>query len=192
MNDEAPANLLTQPSYDTVQVPIAAVRQVVNFFQDPKGSILAGAVLKTYSDTNFVQGGRLDKGKGLIIQGMTMSVRHTATGGAIVTRADYETIYDRSYIDLIFGGDTSFLRIPAKQIPAGNGQVEYRSNITPGATEFSMWHGASHVSNMFKLAQPLQLQEQETVQVELHIEGAIIAPVDIEFYLHGVQARPVR
>ena len=193
MQLDTPVMLLTsQPTYDSVQVPLAAVRQTVTFFAQEKGRPLAGAVNKTYSDTNILQGGRLDKGKNLLIQALSMHIRHTATGGAVPTRADYETVYNRSFIDVIFGGDTSFLRVPAIHIPAGNGQIEYRSNITPAATEFSMWHGASHASNLYQLPEQMPLLEQESIEVNLTIEGAIVAPVEIMFFLWGTQSRPIR
>ena len=186
------SNELSQPTYDTVQVAVAAVAQTVSFFLTPLGGVMAGAVLKTRSDTNLVQAGRLDKGKTLEIQAISMHVRQTATGGAAISRADYDTIYNRSFVDLFIGGNTSFLRVPAIQIPAGNAQIEYRSNITAAVTEFSMWHGASLANNLFHLPISLNLEDQESIQVDLTIEAAIVAVCDVGLTLWGIEHRPVR
>lgn len=185
------SNLLTQPTYDTVQVAVAAVAQTISFFLGGLNTVMAGAVLKTYADTNMVQNGRLDKGKSMKVHALSMSIRDLAVGGAQITRADYQTLLNRSHINFEIG-NTSFLRLRAIELPAANAQYEYRSNIAAAVTEFSMWHGATHYANMFYFHKPLELEDQESIQVDLTIEAAIVAVCDVTLTMWGTQARPVR
>ncbi len=182
-------NLITQPIYDTVQ--LAAAAGAYNFFAVPMGGILAGAVVKTYAHTNLVQAGRLEKGIDMTITAVSMYLRNTATGGAIVSMVDYETFYNNSDINVQIG-QVSFLRLPAQEVPPGVGETQLFSNITPAATEFKMNHGTSNIFNTYKLENPLVLEDQESIAVTVTVGTALAAVTDLTIVMHGQQTRPVR
>ncbi len=184
-------NQITQPIYDTVQLPIAAVAQTASFFVVPLNGILAGAVVKTYSHTNLVQAGRLEKGLELTIKGISFFVRDTATGGAVVSFADYLSVYNISHLNLLIG-QQSFFRMTLPHIAPAAAEINYFSNIVAAATEFKAWKGIGTVKNYFPLDNPLVLEDQESIQVDVEIESAIVAVTDITLMLHGDMTRPVR
>jgi len=183
-------NQLTQPIYDTVQLA-AAVGQTANFFSVPLNGVLAGAVNKTYAHTNLIQAGRLEKGINMIIEGFTLAVRDTATGGARVTLADYLVIYDTGHLNFLIG-NVSFNHLPCILVPAGAGETQYFSNIAAAATEYKINHGLSSVANMYRLNSPIILEDQESIQFDLFIGGTIAAVTDVTITLWGEQTRPVR
>ena len=182
-------NLITQPIYDTVQLAIGA--GTYNFFINPITSVLAGAVVKSYAHTNLVQAGRLEKGIDMTITGISMFIRDVATGGAAVTFADYISFYNNTHINIKIG-QVSFLREPAQRIPAGCAETQYYSNIAPAVTEFKMNHGAGNVFNILQLDNPLILEDQESIVVEVAVGTAMVAVTDLTLVLHGQQTRPVR
>lgn len=190
MRYEGVTNQLNQPIYDTVQLA-AVAGQMANFFSIPLNGALTAAANKTYAHTNLIQAGRLEKEIEMVIVGMTLAVRDTASGGARYTLADYLIIYDTAHINLLIGG-VSFLHIPAMRCPAGVGETQYFSNITPAATEYKVNHGLSSVVNVYRFDNPLVLEDQESIQVELRVDGTIAAVTDVTLFLEGTQRRPVR
>lgn len=184
-------NELTQPIYDTVQLAVAAGAQQVTFFAVPLNGVLAGAVLKTYAHTNLIQAGRLEKGLEITITGLSFYVRNIAAGGAAPSLVDTFAIYDHTDVNLQIG-QTTFLRCVASEIPSGGASLNYFSNIAPAATEFKVTHGLSAHRNIFALAHPLILEDQESISVVCTVNAAIVAVTDIVFVLWGQLTRPVR
>lgn len=183
-------NQITQPIYDTVQLAVAAVPQTANFFVNPLNTVLVGAALKSYAHTNLVQSGRLESGLRMSIRGLTLFVRDLATAGARVTFVDYVAVYNNSHINLL-KAQVSFLRIPAYLLPAGGAEVNYFSNIAPAATEFKTTHGLGSFMNRFVLDSPFDLEANESIQVVLQVDGAIVAVTDVTVVLWGEQIRAV-
>lgn len=182
-------NQLTQPIYDTMQ--LAAGVGVYPFFTVPLNGVLTAAANKTYAHTNLVQAGRLEKGIELTITGVAMHIRDIASGGAQVSFADYINVYAQTWIDLLIG-QVSFLRIDAYQCPPGPAEINYYSNIAAAVTEFKSTKGLGSAMNLFRLENPLILEDQESIAVDLHIETAIVAVTDVSMVLYGTQTRPVR
>lgn len=182
-------NQLTQPIYDTMQLAVGV--GVYPFFSVPLNGALTAAANKTYAHTNLVQAGRLEKGIELTITGVAMHIRDTASGGARVTLADYLSVYNESWIDLLIG-QVSFLRVPAYQIPPGPAEINYFSDIAAAATEYKATKGIGSHMNVFRLENPLVLEDQESLQVDLHVEDALVAVTDVSLILYGSQTRPVR
>ena len=182
-------NVITQPIYDTMRLAIAAGGQTVSFFNVPQGGLLAAGVPKTFAHTNLVQSGRLEKGLELTIRAISFFVRDNA--GAMVSLADYLSIFNNSNINMMFAG-VSFLRLPACALPPANGETAYFSNIAPGVTEFKMSKGVSTFSNRLVLDNPMVLEDMETIQVDFQVNGAIAALTDITFTLWGDLTKPVR
>jgi len=181
---------LTQPLYDTVQLA-AVAGQMANFFSIPLNGALTAAANKTYAHTNLIQAGRLEKGVEMVIEGMAMGVRDTASGGARYTLADYLVIYDTGHLNLLIGG-VSFTHLMCAACPAGVLETQYFSNIAAAATEYKVNHGLSSVANVHKFLNPLVLEEQESIQVELRIDGTIAAVTDVSLIFYGYQRAPVR
>jgi len=183
-------NQLTQPIYDTVQLA-AVAGQVANFFSVPLNGALTAAAKKTYAHTNLIKAGSLEKDIQMVLRSMTLVVRDTASGGARYTLADYLIIYDTGHLNLLIGG-VSFLHLPCIGCPAGAGETQYFSNIAAAATEYKVNHGLSSVVNTYKFENPLVLEDQESIQVELRIDGTIAAVTDVSLFIFGDQVRPVR
>lgn len=183
-------NQIDQPVYDTVQLA-AVAGQTVNFFQIPLGGIIAGAVLKNYGHTNMVQAGRLEKGLELTIKAVSLHVKETAVGGARVTFANYTAIYNNSFIRLNIG-QVSFLDVYAQAVPPASCEVDYFSNIAAAATEFKSTHGAGSYFNKFVLDNPLVLEDQESIGVQLTLADTLAAVTDVMVILWGSMTRPVR
>jgi len=184
-------NQLSQPIYDTVQAA-AAAGQVLSFFTNPLNGVMAGAVLKTYADTNMIQAGRLEKGLQLEITHISVSLRDTATGGARVTLADYLVFYNSAHVNLLIG-QTSFLHLPVKHIGSAGEETQYFSNIAAAATEYKVNHGLGSVMNRFPLApNELILEDQESIEVQITIGGTLAAVTDVTCTLWGNLIRPVR
>lgn len=181
-------NCLDQPIYDTVQLPAAA--GTIGMFLVPLGGILAGAALKTYAHTNLTQAGRLEKGVNLTIKALSLSIRDISSGGAAPTLADFRAFYNGAHINLQIG-QISVLRMPAMFLPPGPCENLYISNIAPAATEFKNNHGISAFGNRYLLANPIVLEENEAIQVDVTY-AALAAVMDVSFVLWGDFTRPVR
>ena len=183
-------NQLTQPIYDTIQLA-AVAGQMANFFSIPLNGALTAAANKTYAHTNLIQAGRLEKDIEMVIRGMSLVVRDTAKGGARVTLADYLILFDTTHLNLLIGG-VSFLHLPCIACPAGVGETQYFSNIAAAVTEYKVNHGLSSVVNVYRFENPLVLEDQESIQVEMRVDGTIAAVTDVTLFLYGDQVRPVR
>jgi hypothetical protein len=182
-------NVATQPLYDTVRLAVVAGGQTVSFFTVPQGGLLAAGVVKGFSHTNLIQAGRLEKGVELTIRAISFFVKDNA--GAMVSLVDYLSIFNTSNINLQFAG-VSFLRMPVCAVPPSAGDTNYFSNIAPAATEFKLSRGAGTFGNRWILDNPMVLEDQETIQVDLQITGAIAAVTNVTFTLWGDMTRPVR
>lgn len=181
---------LTQPLYDTVQLP-AAANPVANFFNIPLGGLLAAGVAKTLADTNLVQGNQLEEGWSFVIKALSMHIRDTAAGGARVTLVDYDLLYNRSFIQF----DKSqqwWLRLPTALIPPGPGEFNYFSNIAAAATEYKATKGLGSIGNRFVLDDPIYLKSQEHFQVTLTVAGTPGAVTDVTLVLWGDLTRNVQ
>lgn len=181
--------VLTQPVYDTVQLAVVAGGQTVSFFLVPQGGLLVAGTVKNFSHTNLVQAGRLEKGVELTIRAISFFVKDNA--GAMVSLVDYLSIFNNGNINMMFAG-VSFLRLPVSALPPSSGDMFYFSNITPAATEFKMTRGVGTFGNRLVLDNPMILEDQETIQIDLQIAGAIAAVTNVTLTLWGDLTRPVR
>jgi hypothetical protein len=182
-------NLLTQPLYDTMQAA-AVAGQTLSFYSIPLNGPLTAAINKTYAHTNVIQAGRLEKGVELTIKGISFAIRPTIAAGTAVTLVDYKAIYEASHINMQIG-QVSVLRLPLNEIPAGCSENQYFSNIAAAATEFQSNHGLGAISNVLPI-NPLVLEENETIQVDLFIGGTVAAVTNLRMVLWGDMTRPVR
>lgn len=183
-------NQLTQPIYDTVQLPIVAGPQLVSFFAVPLNGALTAAINKTYAHTNLVQAGRLEKGLNHTIRAISFAIKPTVAAGVAVTLVDYRSIYQASHLNFLIG-QVSYLRMPLHLLPAANAENQYFSNIAAAATEFASNHGLGSIHNVFSIL-PIVLEENESIQVDLQVGGAVAAVTDVMLVLWGDQTRPVR
>lgn len=181
-------NALDQPFYDTVQLPAAA--GLTSLFLVPLGGALTAAAVKTYAHTNMTQAGRLEKGVNLTIKALSMSIRDTASGGGTPTLADYRVFYNSGHVNLLIG-QVSVFHLPCIAIPAGPCENQYFSNIAAAATEFKNNHGLGAFGNKFVLDNPIVLEENEAIQVDI-VVAALAAVTDVTFFLWGESTRPVR
>lgn len=185
-------NVVDQPVWDTIRVPVAAGVQTVSFFVVPQAGLLAAGIPKTYAMTNLLQVGRIDKGYQLTIKEISLTILHQLmVTGTVRTWANYQAIYNLSFLDFRFN-DRNYLYVPTTFIPMGNEENDYFSNIAPAATEFKPTHGYGSFTNKFKLPTPLTLEEEETIRVDLFVGSAIAAAaVDVRLTLWGDMVRPV-
>lgn len=183
-------NKITQPIYDTVRLAAVAA-QTVSFFVVPINGLLAAGLIKTYSLTNLVQAGRLEKGLELTITGISLFVRSLAKAGARPTLVDYVAVYNNSNINLLIG-QQSFFHLFLPGIPPAAAEVNYFSNIVAAPTEYMPTHGIGSVANVFPLDNNLVLEDQESIRVDLQVGDTIAAVTDVTLMLHGSMTRPVR
>lgn len=181
---------ITQPIYDTVQIPVVAGPQQVNLFAVPLGGIIAGAVVKTRAQTNLVQAGRLEARNTLTVLGISIHLHETAIGGARRTWADYEAFYNNTHFNIMIGQKT-WLRLTAAHIPPGPCELYYFSNIVAAATEYEINHSLGSINNVYQIAHPVRILENESIQVECNIGDAIAAVMDLTFVFWGQLLRPV-
>lgn len=184
-------NQLDQPVYDTIRLAVAAGGQTVSFFRIPFGGLLAAGIVKGYHDTNMMQAGSLEKGLTLSVKAMSFNVLDTAAGAARVSLVDYLNIMNSGHLNVLVG-QVTVLRCPVVLMPPGPAETNYFSNIAPAATEFKSTHGAIAGSNKFWLDNPFTLEENEAIQVDLQVPGAVAAVTDVQFYFWGDLVRPVR
>ena len=190
MRFKGAVNQLTQPIYDTVQLA-AAAGQTVHFFLVPFGGALTAALNKGYEHTNLVQAGRLEEGLSLEIEAVSFSIRNEVKAATKVLWADYTLIYNTGHINLMIG-QVSFLRLPLTLVPAGPQETNYFSNITPAASEFKANKGLGSINNVFHMPNILVLEPNESIQVDLYVDGTVSAVTDVQFTLWGTQTRPTR
>ena len=183
-------NQIDQPLYDTIQLA-AAANQVVSFFVTPLGGALTAAIDKTKLHTNLNQASQLEKGVSFTIRALSFIIKNEVAAGTGVSWADYTMIYNMSWIELSIGQQW-VLRMPLTQIPPAAGETQYRSNITPAVTEFKAFKGDGNIGNRFVLNNPLQLEDQESFQLDIHCTGTPGAVTDCQMVLWGDYQRPVR
>jgi hypothetical protein len=180
-------NQIDQPIYDTVEVT-AATAGTYSLFVAPLNSPI-GAAVKGYQHTNLVQAGRLEAGWEFMVKGMTMNIKDFNAAGARYTLVDYLVVM-AGHINFQIG-QVSVLRMPVIQIPPGPGELNYFSNIVAAATEYKTSHGIIAFQNRFHFKNPLVIQEQEGIQVDLTV-AAPAAAIQVMCVLWGTLTRPVR
>ena len=172
---------MTQPFYDTIQVPIVAGPQTVNFFGIPKGGAIA-AVVKDYHHTNALMVGILPGNVVMTVEGYSLHVRELSTTGVRPTLVDIMAIQQGViYIEI---AQKPVQRILAAEIPDAGAALSYFSNITPAATEFHTNRGIASIHNIHKI-RPYNIDPGEMIQVALTIPSAIAAVTDVTFTMWG-------
>ena len=180
----------TQHIYDTIQLAVAAAGQTVSFFLVPLGGALTAAINKTYSQTNLVRAGSLEKGLSMDIEALSFFIHPTIAAGTAITLVDFRAIYQASNINILIN-QTSVFRCQLCQVPPAVSENQYFSNIAPAATEFQSNHGLGSAMNVLQLKYPLGLSELQSIQVDLQISAAVAAVNDVTLTLWGTQTRPV-
>jgi hypothetical protein len=180
---------LTQPLYDTVQIPAAGV--LASFFTVPRGGALTAAINKDDRHTNLVQAGRLELGNSFEIRAISLNVRHSVQAGALPIVADIKAVSSGSF-RLIIGGQTEAFKIPTAYIPSGGADFVHMSNIAAAATEFNLSRGVAVTQNRYMLEEVINIQPQESFEVRLENMDAIAAATQVAVMLWGVLLRPVR
>jgi len=185
--------LLTQPVYDSVILPAGAAGVVIGqFFTIPFGQLIAAGIPKTYRHTNLNQASQLERGNQIQIDSLSMLFPRTAEAGAYATIADIDSVRAGN-LRLRFGGDSDFLTVPIAAIPnAGMAPVYSTDAALAAAVNFTFDNGASVTQNRFFLGQTIVLESQESVRVTFENMDAIVAPIEVMFFLHGASLRPVR
>ena len=185
--------LHTQPVYDSIILPIALAGVAVGqFFAIPWAGLIAAAVPKTWRHTNLVQAGRMERGNEIQIDSLSMFFPRTAEAGAFPTMADMDAVRAGA-MRLRFGGDTDFLKVPIAAIPNGGMGITYSTDAALAAeVNFAYNNGVSVAQNRFYLNQPIVLEEQETIGITFEDMDAIVAPIEVTFFLWGPNIRPVR
>lgn len=181
-------NSIDQPLYDTVEIT-AATAGTYSAFVNPFGTAI-GAAVKGYQHTNLLQAGRLEAGWEFTVKGISANVKDLNAAGARVTLADYLTVM---MSDLNFQiGQVSILRIPLIAVPPASGEFNYFSNIVAAATEYKTTHGVVAYQNRFHMKNPIIIQEQEMIQMDVNVPVATVAAVQVMIVLWGTLNRPVR
>ena len=176
---------LDQPLYDTVQLAVSAVAQTVSFYLVPLGGLLVAGVPKTYTYTNLVQAGTLEKGSTFTVTAFSMEMRELAKAGIAPSLVDAQNI-TLGHLNFTLGG-VSFRRDPSCH-PPGAGAALYLNDTAT----VHVGRGVPAWQNRIHLAHPIQIDEQEAIQVDLTVEGAIVAVTDVTFWLWGTKLRPIR
>lgn len=176
---------LDQPLYDTVRLAVSAVAQTVSFFQVPLGGLLLAGAPKTYTYTNMVQAGTLEKGMTFTVTAFSMVARELAKAAIAPSLIDMQNL-TLGHLNFMLG-QVSFWREPSCHPPGAGAEVYV--NDTAAA---HYGRGVPAWQNRIHLAHPIQIDEQESIRVDLTVEGAIAAVTDVTFWLWGTMLRPVR
>lgn len=151
-------DVIVEPRYDTNFIPTAGTQQIL-FFTQPIGqgtSVWATASSKTVADTNMDLAGQLAAGYNFVILAfrlmpsfnMTIADATLALNGA-------------AFVFTI--GSKDYLRVPARTVPAGMGQVIGGAGATTTAG-----HGVPALSNNFNISrQKLELAQTQNFSARL-------------------------
>lgn len=173
-----------QPVYDTVQLAAVAT-QTVNFFSVAFGGIIAGAVTKNFTHTNMTTPGVLERGTTMKVTAYSLFLRELAVGGAAPTLADARAVSNGNIIFSL--GRTSYYTVASAMIPNGGAELYLNDTAT-----VHVGRGLSTWQNRIHLANPIDIDEQELINVSLQLNSAVAAVTDVCFVLWGTQWRPVR
>jgi hypothetical protein len=182
-------DLIVQPLYDTVAIPMAG-STLLTFFQVPigQGTTVFGAGAKHLGDTNMNLAGQLPAGFAFQINGFRMMFSWN------VVFADIQVVVNAAVFRFSVG-QKDFLQVPARTLPSGNGPF-YSGNITAGAAVALVTSGWPHMGNNFGIkGKPLILNSTENFAAILQWQGGVqalsaITPVTI--VLDGYLGRPVQ
>lgn len=173
-----------QPIYDTVQLTAVAT-QTLNFFSVPLGGALTAAIVKNFTHTNMTQSGTLERGTTMRITGYSLFLRELAAGGAAPTLADARAVSNGNVIFSL--GRVSYYTVASAMIPNGGAELYLNDTAT-----VHVGRGLSTWQNRIHLANPIDIDEQELIGVQIQLNTAIAAVTDVAFVLWGTQWRPVR
>jgi hypothetical protein len=184
----AVSNIIDQPVYDTVQVPISANAQDIDFFQIQYGGLLAAGVPKGWNHTNLVQAGRLEGGHELEVTSLSWYFQEQATPAA---QADIRLIQQAAMIFYI--SNQEFLKVPAALIPNGGAELVLHSNEVAAAGLYTMTRGHVVHQNRLMLVNPITILDQESFRVRFEdIAAGVAAVTNITFVLWGNYKKPVK
>ena len=114
-----------------------------------------------------------------------MAMREIAKAGAAPSLADAGSI-TVGHLNFTLG-QVSFWRMPSCLPPSAGAELYLNDTAT-----VHVGRGVPAWQNRIHLGHPLQIDEQESIQVDLVVDGAIAAVTDVTFWLWGTQLRPVR
>jgi hypothetical protein len=83
--------------------------------------------------------------------------------------------------------------VPIAAFPNAGMGVTYSTDAAlAAAVNFEFNNGVPVSQNRFPLAQPIVLEEQETISVVFEDMDIVVAPTMVQFFLWGTNIRPVR
>lgn len=181
-------DLITQPLWDTMQLPMAGATTLTFFLVPIGGTVtaaLGGGTVKSLVDTNMDLAGQLAAGFAFQVNGFRMMFPWNVVSldvGIAINAATFRFVV----------GQKDFLRLPARSLPSGSGVwVPQPTANLIGATS-----GWPHLGNNYGIkGKPLILSATENFSASLNwFNGvqAISAATFVTIVLDGYLGRPVQ
>lgn len=179
---------ITQPLWDTMQIPMAGT-SVLTFFTIPRGgtvtAALGGGTIKSIVDTNMDLAGQLPGGFGFQVNGFRLRFNWNVVTADVIIAINASTF-------IFTVGQKDFLRLPACSLPSGSGVfVGGAGAITAGATS-----GWPTLANNFGIkGNPLVMGSTENFSATLNWSNgvqALSAAMFVQIILDGFLGRPVQ
>jgi hypothetical protein len=199
-SDTAPRiiDVIVQPLYDTVGIPLAGTTGPLTFFTVPKGqgtSVFAAASTKTFADTNLDLAAQLPAGYNFKILGFTMMLDWA------VTSADLTLAFNGAVFEFNVGSK-NYLRLPARMLPPGNGPTGTQVGTAAAGSVLLASNGWPFIQNIYSIARkPIDIAATQNFNATLTWPGgtgqavtttlaagrttAGFAGLAVQIYLHG-------
>jgi len=179
-------DVIAEPRYDTVSIPMAG-STLLTFFAVPlgQGTTSFGTGAKHPGDTNMELAGQLPNPYTFTVLGFRLMFPWNIIVG------DLQVAINGAVFTLVIGAKT-FLRVPARTIPAGNGPF-MGGGITASGTSAVLTNGWPSMQNGFSIGKkPLVLSPTENFQITLTWPGGVqtlSAAVPATIFIDGLLRR---
>lgn len=155
MVSESVRQELTQPLYDSAQIPAAGALKLT-FFQQPfgAGATIFGAGAKNLCDTNMTLAGQIPAGWMFTVHAIALALWSTA----VTMAADLAIALNASWFELFLGSGTqSVFQIPAKRLTGGCGVDGYAATTVAATSQQAAHNGAADPRAIYGLKSPLKI-----------------------------------
>lgn len=178
-----------EPLYDSELILAATPSAELVLFQKPIGQTLAdNATRKTTLHTNQTTAGQLGTPLSFDVYGYNL--RLTEVNDKSVLKANFDLIFARAVVTVQFGQDTTFLTVPAEDIPSG-------VDVEGLGTTDSPHIGWGSTDNLYRFdigGRALHINSTESYSVKITFPTALAGITGnhlIRFYMRGIKYKGI-
>lgn len=180
-----------EPLYDSEQILAASPNTEFVLYSKPVGQTLNdGTTRKTLLHTNQTQAGQLGTPLSFDVYGFNARLLDDAGPSKSVTKGNFNLVYARALMQLIFGQDNTFLTVPLEDIPSG---VDTEGL---GATD-SPHIGQGQSENFYRFdigGRALHINPTESYSVKISFPSGLSGTTGnllLKFYIRGIKYKGV-